>query len=83
VGYAHATLVELVTFGWIGPLLQMGAKGLISEDSAEAFVDTPHTAQHLEAEFQSAYDASKALHSSFPTLGHLVQLLLSLRDCAY
>ena len=66
MGYAHATLVELVTFGWIGPLLQMGAKGLIGEDSAEAFVDPPHTAQHLEAEFQSAYGATKALHSPSP-----------------
>lgn len=59
MGYAHATLVQLVTFGWIGPMLQMGAKGLLREDTAEAFMDTANTAQYLEKQFQAAYNTTK------------------------
>lgn len=55
VGRAHATLFQLITFSWIGPLMQKGAKGLISKDMAEAFVDPPNCAQHLIDRFQAAY----------------------------
>ena len=67
VGKAHASIYQLVTFDWIGPLLAQGAKGLISERSAEAFIDWPNRAPHLMAQFQNAYRASQVTFVSFPS----------------
>ena len=69
VGKAHASLYELVTFNWISPLLAQGAKGLITERSAEAFIDDPNRAPHLMAQFQSAYDASQVFSHNVPIIG--------------
>ena len=72
IGYAHATLAQLVTFGWIAPLLQLGAKGLLREDTAEAFMDTANTAQYLERQFQAAYSLAKVRSAPYmPSAQHI------------
>ena len=63
-----ASLYELVTFDWISPLLAQGAKGLITERSAEAFLDNANRAPYLMAQFQSACDAPQVLSLTIPSL---------------
>jgi hypothetical protein len=57
VGVAYAGLWGVVTFSWIGPLLSLGARGGIREDSASPFIPEADDAAVLARQFERRYAA--------------------------
>ena len=63
VGRGHAGILSLLTYYWVNPLLQKGAKCDIQENTAEAFVDPQNRARFQAEQFSAAYDRSKVILS--------------------
>ncbi|KAL4424666.1 hypothetical protein ABPG77_004473 [Micractinium sp. CCAP 211/92] len=59
-GFSHAGLFSKFTYLFVTPLVAMGARNKIVEDSAAAFLPQADTASVLAREFDAAYGAIKA-----------------------
>lgn len=55
VGVDHTGFWGAVTFDWIAPLLSLGARGGIAEDSASPFVPERCDAAVLARQFEAQY----------------------------
>jgi ABC-type multidrug transport system fused ATPase/permease subunit len=65
LGYQHASLLSLVTYSFVEPLLSLGAKGQIDEDTAEKFLPDSDRAEVLAARFEAAYAAETHKNNKF------------------
>ena len=75
VGLDNLSLWRAITFSWASPLIELGAKGQFTEETAEAFLASSDDAAVRAAAFQQAYDRAKSAGHS----GKLVhRALLSL-----
>ncbi|KAL4420399.1 hypothetical protein ABPG75_010055 [Micractinium tetrahymenae] len=59
-GFAHAGPFSKMTYLFVAPLVAMGARNKIDEDSAAAFLPQADTAAVLAEAFDAAYDSIKA-----------------------
>lgn len=57
VGVEHAGLWGIISFSWIGPLLRLGARGGIQENSASPFIPEADDAAVLARQFERRYAA--------------------------
>lgn len=57
VGVEHAGLWGIISFSWIGPLLRLGARGGIQENSASPFIPEADDAAVLARQFERKYAA--------------------------
>lgn len=54
-GFAHASVFAKTTYTFVSPLLALGARDAIQEDTARAFLPVEDTAEELSARFDAAY----------------------------
>ncbi|PRW21108.1 multidrug resistance-associated 1 isoform X3 [Chlorella sorokiniana] len=59
-GFAKAGVLAKVTYTFVSPLLALGAKNKINEDTAPAYLPTSDTAQLLARQFDATYTRVKA-----------------------
>ena len=57
MGVEHAGLWGIISFSWIGPLLRLGARGGIHENSASPFIPEADDAAVLARQFERKYAA--------------------------
>jgi hypothetical protein len=55
LGYQNAGLFSKVTYSFVGPLLSLGSKNAINDDTADAFLPDSDRAEALAARFEAAY----------------------------
>lgn len=63
VGRGNAGLFSLLTYYWVNPLLDKGAKCELQEDTGEAFVDQPNRGRIQAEQFSAAYDTMRVCAS--------------------
>ena len=68
VGRGHAGILSLLTYYWVNPLLQKGARCDIQENTAEAFVDTQNRARLQAEQFSAAYNRSKVTFGRYESV---------------
>ena len=60
VGLDNLSLWRAVTFSWASPIISRGAKGQLSEETAEAFLSSSDDPAVRAAAFEKAYQKAKA-----------------------
>ncbi len=68
VGRGNAGLFSLLTYYWVNPLLDKGAKCELQEDTGEAFVDRPNRGSIQAQQFSAAYDTMRVRASRMTCL---------------
>lgn len=63
VGRGNAGLFSLLTYYWVNPLLDKGARCELQEDTGEAFVDRPNRGRIQAEQFSAAYVAMRVCAS--------------------
>lgn len=59
LGYESAGLWKRLTFSYVAPLIRLGWRGEVQEDTAEKFHPSRYDADVLAGNFDAAYNAVK------------------------